>query len=248
MKHNYIFRGWWRWMNRIAIPKIKHAGYKYKKIDSNSAELQILVYDMSEQDASSLDYGLELSDNNRGNYKGFEQVSQNNIKENLMKQDRMNSGDKIKFKNPLNHDKGIASKVNRSTIKKIIKVGDQVSANKLSLMVGDYFKKVKTPVEVAILDSKIAVPIQLITLRENTMKEQRMQSGNSKNFPLLENKLRKLVQAEIAKTKLNESSNPEGDRKIGKFIQTLAMQWDIPQIDAARYVFQYIKRRYGSEF
>lgn len=89
MKHNYIFRGWWRWMNRIAIPKIKHAGYKYKKIDSNSAELQILVYDMSEQDASSLDYGLELSDNNRGNYKGFEQVSQNNIKENLMKQDRM---------------------------------------------------------------------------------------------------------------------------------------------------------------
>lgn len=87
---------------------------------------------------------------------------------------------------------------------------------------------------------KLTKIISTVQLENNQMKAQRMQ--------ILEDRLRKLVQTEIAKKKLNESSNPEGDRKIGKFIQTLAVHWDIPQIDAARYVFQYIKRRYGSEF
>ena len=115
----------------------------------------------------------------------------------------MNIGDKVKFKNPLNYDKGIAQRVGNSTVKKIQTVSSQEEANKVSMMVSRYFAKKKVPIEVANLDSGIAVPTNLLTLREN--------SSRRDNVKLLETKLRQMIREEL----LNEGNQfiPTNDVK-----------------------------------
>lgn len=118
----------------------------------------------------------------------------------------MKPGNAVKFKNSLNYDKGIANKVGNSTIKKIIPVNTQKEADELSIMVGQYFKRKKSPIDVAILDSNIAVPVSLLSLNENsTINNGRRISKNNKK-PEMENKnssellegiIRKLVKEEL---------------------------------------------------
>lgn len=71
--------------------------------------------------------------------------------------------DIVKFRNPLNYNTEIAKLVSGATIKKIITIKSQKQADDLSLAIGDYFRKRKKQFEVAILDKKIAIPINLLT-------------------------------------------------------------------------------------